>query len=441
MSSLQEFSIGGNRARPKYAFQRKECPNCGGSVPLYSEQSQLVVCQYCGTSLDCTKEEPTALGKNNKKSAFVFDLHQEGVFDGIKYKIIARMSLKERWGDITREYLLFHPFYGTRWLSEYQNSYSLSYSCRARGKGIVFLFENPKDVIHTGDGRMWNVESSTTMTLVNVDGALPWIASIGDETKVVECIENQNPGSYLTVEKENGGKEMSFSYSRSIDQAEVYASFGLSRFGYPKASPTYKRWVQHAAILIMVVSLILGILSRTRTEVGTYTLDEVDRHGINQEEYMGVIHPSFYLSEEDIQSLIQIEYNHPYQVQKMYFLHSPQEANTTLSFAELETLEENVSPDMETVITEPKRWGYWSDLYSDLPYLIGQLDQIGFDQKYPTQAFVHFDKPGHYRPWFGECEYIENCQVVISKNIQLTRGYVFLLFLSAIVWFQARRTA
>ena len=73
------------------------------------------------------------------------------------------------------------------------------------------------------------------------------------------------------------------------------------------------------------ITLILGILSRTRTEVGTYTLDEVDRHGINQEEYMGVIHPSFYLSEEDIQSLIQIEYNHPYQVQKMYFLHSPQD--------------------------------------------------------------------------------------------------------------------
>ena len=38
---------------------------------------------------------------------------------------------------------------------------------------------------------MWNVESSTTMTLVNVDGALAWIASVGDKTKVVEYIENK----------------------------------------------------------------------------------------------------------------------------------------------------------------------------------------------------------------------------------------------------------
>ena len=98
MSSLHEFSIGNNRDRPKYAFQRKECPNCGGSVPLYSEQSQLVVCQYCGSSLDCTKEELTALGKKKKAFDYFyyrFDLHQEGVFDGIKYKIIARMSLRE----------------------------------------------------------------------------------------------------------------------------------------------------------------------------------------------------------------------------------------------------------------------------------------------------------------------------------------------------------
>ena len=82
MSSLHEFSIGSNRTRPQYAFQRKECPNCGGSIPLYSEQSQLVVCHYCGSSLDCTKEELAALGEKNRKSAFVFQLHQEGIFDG-----------------------------------------------------------------------------------------------------------------------------------------------------------------------------------------------------------------------------------------------------------------------------------------------------------------------------------------------------------------------
>lgn len=437
MSSLQEFSIGGNRERPKYAFQRKECPNCGGSVPLYSEQSQLVVCQYCGSSLDCTKEELTALGKKNKTSYFVFDLHQEGVFDGIKYKVIARMCVRDQWNDITREYLLFHPFHGTRWLSEYQNSYSLSYSCRARDKS--FSFENPQDMIRTGDGRMWNVESSTTMTLVNVDGALPWIASLGDKTKVVEYIENQNSGSYLTVEQENDGKEVSYSYSRSVARDEVFASFGLNRFGSSKASPTYKRRVQHAAILVMAISLILGVFSRTRTEVGTYQLEEAEN---DQEEYMGVIHPSFYLSEEDIQSFIQIEYNYLYRRPNLDFLYSPQEANTTLSFAELETLEEKVSPDMETVISEPaKEFRLKATLPFDLSYLMNQLDQIGFDQKYPTQKLIQFDKPGHYRPWVGKCHHIEDCQVVISKSIQLLRGYVFVFFLAAIVWFQARRTA
>ena len=203
MSSLQDFSIGSNRTRPKYVFQRKECPNCGGAIPLYSEQSQLVVCHYCGSSLDCTNEELAALGKKHNKSAYVFELHQEGEIDGIKYKIIARMCLRDKWNDITREYLLFHPFYGTRWLSEYQNSYSLSYECRARDKNLSF--EKPQEMITTGDGRSWNVESTTTMTLVNVEGALPWRASSGDTLEVLEYLEHKNPESYLTIERESDG--------------------------------------------------------------------------------------------------------------------------------------------------------------------------------------------------------------------------------------------
>ena len=437
MSSLHEFSIGSNRDRPKYSFQRKECPNCGGSIPLYSEQSQLLVCQYCCSSLDCTKEELRALGERHQKSYYVFDLHQEGVLDGIKYKVIARMCRRDQWDEITREYLLFHPFYGTRWISEYQNSYSLSYECRARDKSLSF--DNPQDMIRTGDARLWNAESSTTMTLVNVDGALPWIASAGDKVEVLEYIENQKPNSYLTIEKENDGKEVSYSYSRAIDRLELFAAFDLNRFASPNATPKYKQMVQYIAIFVMILSLVLGFLSRTRTEVGTYQFEKVDS---DKEEYMGIIHPSFYLSEKDIQSFIQIEYNHIYRIPRLSFLASPEPVNTAQSFSELETLEENVSSDRETMIAEPaKVIRLQAELFFDVSYLLNQFDQIGFDQKYPTQVLVKFDKSGHYRPWLGKCYSLEDCNVVISKNIQLARGYVFMFFLAVIVWFQARRTS
>ena len=132
MDSTKEFVIGSNRKRPEYRFKTMLCPSCTGPIPLYSEQSQLVVCHYCGSALNCTKDELEALGQKHAKGHFVFDLGMDGVFENIKYKVIARMCSKDQWGGRYRTYLLFHPFHGTRWLSEYQNSYSMSYDSRVR---------------------------------------------------------------------------------------------------------------------------------------------------------------------------------------------------------------------------------------------------------------------------------------------------------------------
>ena len=42
--------------------QALECPNCGGNLPILSQQSERIVCQYCGTASDITKGALAALG-------------------------------------------------------------------------------------------------------------------------------------------------------------------------------------------------------------------------------------------------------------------------------------------------------------------------------------------------------------------------------------------
>ncbi|HZO15444.1 MAG TPA: DUF4178 domain-containing protein, partial [Polyangiaceae bacterium] len=63
-----------------------ECPNCGGTLPLMSQQAERVICQYCGTASDVNQGVLSALGPSPKPPIQPYiPLGAEGVLRGNKY--------------------------------------------------------------------------------------------------------------------------------------------------------------------------------------------------------------------------------------------------------------------------------------------------------------------------------------------------------------------
>ncbi len=229
-----QFTIGENRTRPPYLPQTIRCPSCNAPVTIYSEKSQLVVCNSCGQQLDLSQEELVALGKPDTQSDFDADLHQDFIWDSVKYKIIARMRFQDRWNDFTDEYLLFHPFHGTKWVSisewkegeEYGVEYSISVDEHSRALEDPFQMENNQK-IRTGDKCVWIKESESEMLLVYVDGALPWLAKAGDRIQAIEYIKAGDKKNFLTAEKTTlGSTEVEYSFSKKIYRSHFLKALG-----------------------------------------------------------------------------------------------------------------------------------------------------------------------------------------------------------------------
>ena len=112
-----------------------------------------------------------------------------------------------------------------------------------------------------------------------------------------------------------------------------------------------------------------------------------------------------------------------------------------LTIQEIEEFEKDLPPEEETYIVEPTNI---VRNYSDILFMVGynffgKIDRLGFDQEYPTDLLIKLKDEGHYRIWCRNCATYRDLNVVVSKNIRPTRVYLFMFFLAAMVWFQARR--
>ena len=219
---MTQFSIGSNRTRPPYTIKTLRCPSCSSPLQMYSERSQLIVCDFCGERLDCSEEDLIALGKVEKsaKPPFSLNLHSEYYWEDVKYKVIARMRFLDQYRDRSDEYLLFHPFHGTRWLSFYYGEdgveRSISMPKRVLARSISNQFRQPQ-YLTTEDGERWILDESGSVRLEYVDGALPWKAVIGDTHQVAEYINQKDRNQYLSVEWNRS--QVEYTYSQKIPKS------------------------------------------------------------------------------------------------------------------------------------------------------------------------------------------------------------------------------
>ena len=106
------------------------CPTCGNSLTVRGmEQTESIVCDSCGSVIDITDENLRIISTFQSKIKYqpLIPLGTRGKIRGELFEVIGYLrrkidveGVKYEWS----EYLLFNPYKGFRWLSEYNGHWN-----------------------------------------------------------------------------------------------------------------------------------------------------------------------------------------------------------------------------------------------------------------------------------------------------------------------------
>ncbi len=211
------------------------CPNCGGVIELRGfSHSRSAVCIQCCTILDPSTPELTILQKFDERMrvAPLIPLGTRGTFRGAKYEVIG-FQVRTIYVDGTayswHEYLLFNPFAGFRYLTQYDGHWSdvqtvhglPTYTQSAGRKAVEY------------GGRTYRHFQNATAATTFVMGEFPWAVRVGEENTVDDYID---PPNMLSSERTGG--EINWSLGTYVAGAEIWQAFQL-KSALPPARGVY----------------------------------------------------------------------------------------------------------------------------------------------------------------------------------------------------------
>jgi ribosomal protein S27E len=197
-----------------------ECPNCGGNLPLVSQRSERIVCQYCGTASDVSQGALSMLGPSPRPPVSPYiPLGAEGQMRGHKLIVcgfVIRSTMVEGVVYSWREYLLFGgDAAGYRWLMEED------------GKWTFIEPLETGDIVDSGHSAMfrgghYSLKQEVQAKVDYVIGEFYWKVEIGE---TVDATEFQGPGG--KVSRERTSSEVNYSFVTPTVPHEISA-FGVA---------------------------------------------------------------------------------------------------------------------------------------------------------------------------------------------------------------------
>lgn len=207
-------------ASPMVQSAALHCPNCGGSIQLRGFAHTLTaVCSFCGAQLDTS----TPLFKILQTSQdwhlakLPLPLGSRGKLDGVEWEVIGfqtRFIVVDGSTYKWREYVLFNPFRGFRYLSEYDGHWNF----------IRTLNRIPKDADASVylDGRRFRKFQSARAQTSYLLGEFPWRVQMDEAVDFIDYIA---PPLLLSGETTGSGNEVSWSLGQYIAGAEIWKAF------------------------------------------------------------------------------------------------------------------------------------------------------------------------------------------------------------------------
>jgi hypothetical protein len=209
------------------------CPNCGGTVQLHGFAHTLsVVCAQCRTVLDTSTPEVRILQavQSEQRVQPTIPLGTRGEFRGTQYEAIGfQVRQVEAGGDTWwwNEYLLFNPWKGFRYLTEYQGHWNFVHTETA----LPAPAKHGGKLAATFQGRTYLLFDRMTARTFFVLGEFPWRVHVGD---AADCQDYVSPPWMLSSESTAG--ETTWSSAEYISGREIWKAFRLS------GSPPVPSW-------------------------------------------------------------------------------------------------------------------------------------------------------------------------------------------------------
>lgn len=210
-------------APPVVKVQALNCPHCGAAVQLRGFGTTLnVVCPNCLTLLDATTPAVSILQTFQARERIQpkIPLGSRGSLGNTVFEVVGfqvRTALGEdayQWD----EYVLFNPYYGFRYLSEYRGHWNLIRTLNRLpqpdptfAKLSVFL-----------DGGRFRLFSETDAVTSYVLGEFPWQVRLGEKVHVVDYIAPP-----YALSSETTGAETVWSRGEYVPGKQVWQIFRL----------------------------------------------------------------------------------------------------------------------------------------------------------------------------------------------------------------------
>ena len=265
------------------------CPGCGAALTLRSfTQAVTVVCDSCHSILDAQDPQLKILQQFKQATGEDSPLIPLGARGKIRATVYEAVGFQRRTIEVEgilynwHEYVLFNPYKGFRYLTEYNGHWNDVSTLRAlptlnpyaAGVTLSYLGETYR--------HFQTAQASTTYVL----GEFPWQVRVGEANEVTDYI---SPPRVLS--SESSGKEITWSMGEYISGNDIWKAFSLpgdapipigvyENQPSPFRADTKTIWTTFAAFAILLLVMMVGFSASARDEQvfeGSYAFDTNSR--------------------------------------------------------------------------------------------------------------------------------------------------------------------
>jgi hypothetical protein len=252
-------------ARPPVTVRSVNCPNCGAATAVRTFGHAVnVVCQNCRSILDAKDAGVTILQKYKEAVPIepLIPLGTRGTIRDVPYEVVGfqvRQIMVDHIAYRWREYLLFNPYRGFRYLTEYAGHWNLVSTLRSLPDGDHMPGNSGSRTVGPVNYRHFQTAVATTVFVL---GEFPWQVRVGDKATAVDYVA---PPRMLSAEV-TADKEVTWSLGEYVSGADVWKWLGLP--GDPPAAEGIfadqpspydgqpRRMWREAILLLMIATVV-----------------------------------------------------------------------------------------------------------------------------------------------------------------------------------------
>lgn len=265
------------------------CPSCGAALPLRSfSQAVTVVCGSCHSILDAQDPRLKVLQTFKAQTGEdepLIPLGTRGSIRGTSYEVIGfqRRTIRVDGTPYSwHEYLLFNPYKGFRYLTEYDGHWNDVSVLRS------LPITSPGESTLSYLGETYRHFQTATATTGFVLGEFPWQVRVGESAEVSDYV---SPPRVVSAEKV--GNEVTWSMGEYVTGRDIWNAFKLpgdppvpigvyENQPSPLGADAKAIWTLAGIFLVVMVALVVGFYSMAKQEQvlsQTYDFDTSSKGG------------------------------------------------------------------------------------------------------------------------------------------------------------------